>query len=304
MRAFSPGCFEKKNAWSSSGVIHLDNLKELAKKFRLHKSIPNFFRDYTTEDSLVAVLKRYVRNNAAFLSLAPVSVARARRSGGNHPQTDPAVGVVDAVSAGGTGGDSGGCGSDPPHVAGHTSSMDSASLLDGGASLGSGGMTNGMNDDANSAQPTKTTISGDSELRNPQHRTASGSFAGILSNDALHPSGAAAGGASAGQVSKASGHNSSTAALGAPHATGNLRGRRLSESSAPNRPLKPKRPTKASGTKTAGCFGLGEGRRIVTLPHITMQPAGNLAACVAASVDFLATILLERNTAGADVVIL
>ncbi|CAN0398351.1 unnamed protein product, partial [Ectocarpus sp. 8 AP-2014] len=36
------------------------------------------------------------------------------------------------------------------------------------------------------------------------------------------------------------------AALGAPHAAGNLRGRRLSESSAPNRPLKPKRPTKAS----------------------------------------------------------
>lgn len=262
MRAFSPGCFEKKNAWSSSGVIHLDNLKELAKKFRLHKSIPNFFRDYTTEDSLVAVLKRYVRNNAAFLSLATVSVARARRSGGNHPQTDPAVGAVDAIGAGGTGGGSGGSGSDPPHAAGHTSSMDSTSLLDGGASLGSGGMTNAMNDDVSSAQPTKTTISGDSELRHSQHRTASGSFAGILSNDALHPGGAAAGGASAGQNSKASGNNSSTAALGAPHPTGSLRGRRLSESSAPRRPLKPNRPTKASRTKTVGCSGVDKGDRL------------------------------------------
>eukprot|EP00903_Cladosiphon_okamuranus_P019404 g17841.t1 len=99
------GCFEKKNGWSSSGMIHLDNLKELAKKFRLHKSIPNFFRDYTTEDSLVAVLKRYVRNNAAFLSLAPSSVARARRSGGGHAHTDPAAGASGAGGVGGGGGD-------------------------------------------------------------------------------------------------------------------------------------------------------------------------------------------------------
>lgn len=66
-----------KHAWSSSGLVDLDNLKELAKKFRFYKSIPNFFRDYTTEDSLVAVLKRYVRNNAAFLSLTSSSPTRA-----------------------------------------------------------------------------------------------------------------------------------------------------------------------------------------------------------------------------------
>lgn len=219
-------------------MIHLDNLKELAKKFRLHKSIPNFFRDYTTEDSLVAVLKRYVRNNAAFLSLAPSSVARARRSGGGHPHTDPAAG---ACGAGGGGGG----GSDAPQTIGKTSSMDSVSLLDGGASLGSGGM-HGTADDASSVLPTKTTTSGDSEKNHhPQHHMAGGNFVGILSSETLAPGGAGVGGMSTGQVSRASGHNPNASA--GPHAMGNHRGRRISESSSPRRPLQPKRPTKVGG---------------------------------------------------------
>lgn len=237
---FLAGCFEKKNAWSSSGMIHLDNLKELAKKFRLHKSIPNFFRDYTTEDSLVAVLKRYVRNNAAFLSLAPSSVARARRSGGAHPHTDPAAGAGGAGGAGGGGGDA-------PQIIGtlgKTSSVDSVSLLDGGASLGSGGV-HGTADDASSVLPTKTTTSGDSENHHPQHRVAGGSFVGVLSSEALHPGGPGGGGMSTGQVSRASGHNTNASA--GPHAMGSNRGRRISESSAPRRPLQPKRPTKVGG---------------------------------------------------------
>lgn len=239
MSARFAGCFEKKNAWSSSGMIHLDNLKELAKKFRLHKSIPNFFRDYTTEDSLVAVLRRYVRNNAGFLSLAPSSVARARRSGGGHPHTDTAAG---ASGAGG-----GGCG-DAPQTVGKASSMDSASLLDGGASLGSGGVQ-GMADDASSVLPTKTLTSGDSENHHPQHHTAAGAFVGVLSPEALHPGGAGGGGMSIGQVSRTSGHN--TNASGGPHAVGSHRGGRVSENSAPHRPLQPKRPAKVGGNR---CF--------------------------------------------------
>lgn len=217
-------------------MIHLDNLKELAKKFRLHKSIPNFFRDYTTEDSLVAVLKRYVRNNATFLTLAPSSVARARRTGGAHPHTDPAAGASGAGGSGGGGGDA-------PQTLGKTSSMDSASLLDGGASLGSGGM-HGMADDASSVIPTKTTTSGDSENHHPQHHMAGGTLVGILSSETLHPGGPGGGGMSTGQVSRTSGHNTNASA--GPHAMGSHRGRRISESSAPRRPLQPKRPTKVS----------------------------------------------------------
>lgn len=217
-------------------MIHLDNLKELAKKFRLHKSIPNFFRDYTTEDSLVAVLKRYVRNNATFLTLAPSSVARARRTGGAHPHTDPAAGASGAGGSGGGGGDA-------PQTLGKTSSMDSASLLDGGASLGSGGM-HGMADDASSVIPTKTTTSGDSENHHPQHHMAGGTLFGILSSETLHPGGPGGGGMSTGQVSRTSGHNTNASA--GPHAMGSHRGRRISESSAPRRPLQPKRPTKVS----------------------------------------------------------
>lgn len=216
-------------------MIHLDNLKELAKKFRLHKSIPNFFRDYTTEDSLVAVLKRYVRNNAAFLSLAPSSIARARRSGGGHPHTDTAAG------ASGAGGGGGGGGGEAPQTIGKTSSMNSASLLDSGASLGSGGM-HGMADDMSSVLPTQTTTSGDSENHHPQHHMGAGNFVGILSSEALHPGGASGGGMSTGQISRVSGHNTN-ASVG-PHAIGSHRGLRISESSAPRRPLQPKRPTK------------------------------------------------------------
>lgn len=236
------GCFEKKNAWSSSGTIHLDNLKELAKKFRLHKSIPNFFRDYTTEDSLVAVLKRYVRNNAAFLSLAPSSVARARRSGGGHPQTDTAV-EASGVESGGGGG--GGGSSDAPQVIGKSSSIDSASLLDSGASLGSGGL-HGMADDASSVLPTKTAAFGDSDHHQPQHRMSAGTPAGIMSSEALHSGGAGASGASTGQVSRASGNNTN-ASVG-QHTKGSLRGHRPSDSSAPHRPTQPKRPAKVERT--------------------------------------------------------
>lgn len=241
---YFPGCFEKKNAWSSSGIIHLDNLKELAKKFRLHKSIPNFFRDYTTEDSLVAVLKRYVRNNAAFLSLAPSSVARARRSGGGHPQTDTAVEASGAESGGGGGGGGGGS-SDAPQAIGKSSSIDSASLLDSGASLGSGGM-HGMADDASSVLPTKTAAFGDSDHHQPQHRMPAGTPAGISSSEALHTGGAGASGASTGQVSRASGPNT-TASIG-QHTKGSLRGHRPSDSSAPRRPTQPKRPAKVGRT--------------------------------------------------------
>ena len=227
-------------------MIHLDNLKELAKKFRLHKSIPNFFRDYTTEDSLVAVLKRYVRNNAAFLSLAPSSVARARRSGGGHPHTDQAAGTSGVGGAGGGGGDA----QQTIGTIGKTSSMDSASLLDGGASLGSGG-PHGTADDASSVLPTKTTTSGDSENHHPQHHTAGGtSFVGVLSSEALHPGGPGGGGMSTGQVSRTSGHNTNASA--GPNAMGSHRGHRISESSPPRRPVQPKRPTKVGGNSYVG----------------------------------------------------
>lgn len=223
-------------------MIHLDNLKELAKKFRLHKSIPNFFRDYTTEDSLVGVLKRYVRNNAAFLSLTP-SVARARRTGGGHPNTDTAAGTAGAGGGGGGSsgnGGGGGC-SDAPHAIGKTSSLDSASFLDGDASLGSSGV-HGVLDDASSVLPTnKTTASGEADHHHSQHRTGAGPFVGIVPSE-----GAGGGGASTGQVSKGSGHINNSS--GGPPATGSLRGRRTSESSAPRRPLQPKRPTKVSKT--------------------------------------------------------
>lgn len=238
-----PGCFEKKNAWSSSGMIHLDNLKELAKKFRLHKSIPNFFRDYTTEDSLVAVLRRYVRNNAAFLSLAP-SVARARRTSGGHPNTDTAAGAAGGNS-GGSSGNGGGC-SDAPHAIAKTSSIDSASFPDGDASLGSSG-AHGNTDEASIALPTKTTASGDAEHHHSQHRMAAGNFVAVLPSE-----GAGGGGASTGQGSRISGHNNISS--GGPPAAGIFRGRKASEGSAPRRPLQPKRPIKVSRAGYCFCF--------------------------------------------------
>lgn len=216
-------------------MVHLDNLKELAKKFRLHKSIPNFFRDYTTEDSLVAVLKRYVRNNAAFLSAAPSSVATARRSGGGQQHAENTAASAAGAGAGGNAG----IPSDASQAIGKTSSIDSASHLDGGASLGSSGMMHGMSDDAISIQPSKTALLGDPEHHNTQHRTVAGGFVGILSTDAPHPGGAGGAGGSMSQNSRAVGMNT-TAACGC--------GSRVSEISAPRRPSEPKRPTKVRKT--------------------------------------------------------
>lgn len=218
------GCFEKKNARLSTGMVHLDNLKELAKRFRLHKSIPNFFRDYTTEDSLVAVLKRYVRNNAAFLSLAP-SVARARRAA--PPQTD----TGGATSAGG---------GDAPHAAAQSSSVDTSSL-DGVGTTGSGGVHVVARDDSSNASLAEITATTAGEgSQHPQHTVGvarGNTHAGVLSSDILHPGGT--GGASTGQVSRATGFASSSG----PHTTVSGRGRRSSVVT-PRRPLHPKRPAK------------------------------------------------------------
>lgn len=144
-------------------MVHLENLKELAKRFRLHKSIPNFFRDYTTEDSLVAVLKRYVRNNAAFLSVAP-SVARARRAA--HPQAD--------TGGGGAGGSSVAGGTDPPLAAGQISSVDSSSLLDGTGTVASNGVHVAARDDASGASVADicTATAGGDGPQHAQHRPA------------------------------------------------------------------------------------------------------------------------------------
>ena len=207
------GCFQKKSTWSSPGAVHLDNLKELAKRFRLHKSIPNFFRDYTTEDSLVAVLKRYVRNNAAFLSLTP-SVASARRAG--HPQTD-------------TGGMVGADGGDGQHAIRKASSIDSASLLEGGGNTASGSLTN--------------TAAGDGEHPHRTTGAAGGNaYTRVLSSEALQPDGAGRG--AIGHTSRAPGIASS----GVPHTTRAGRGRRTS-SSQPRRVLQPKRPTKVRAVR-------------------------------------------------------
>lgn len=188
------GCFEKKNARSSSDMVHLDNLKELAKRFRLHKSIPNFFRDYTTEDSLVAVLKRYVRNNAAFLSLTP-SVARARRAA--HPQTD-AGGGVSAVGGG-----------DAPYAIGQAVSVDNSSVLDGGGTTNSGGVHGVTRDDSSSVSLAEMTAISGGEGGQHTQRTGGAAIAygGVLSTEAVPQSGG--GGGSSGQVSKGSGFTSS-----------------------------------------------------------------------------------------------
>lgn len=216
----SPGCFEKNKAWSSSGMVHLDNLKELAKRFRLHKSIPNFFRDYTTEDSLVAVLKRYVRNNAAFLSLAP-SVAR------KETQRGPPGG---GGGGGGGGGACSGGGGDALHTVGPTTSLDSTSILDSSGTTTSGGMHAIGRDDISSsvslAEMTSSTAAGAG--------VGGGTYAGVLtSSDAIH----LGTGGSTGQVSK----GSVLASSNAPY-TGH-RGRRNS-AGIPRRPLHPRRPTK------------------------------------------------------------
>jgi hypothetical protein len=59
------GCFSKQ---SGDGSINFEELKELVKKFRLHKQSANFWRDYTTDEALIAVLKRHIRNNPVTLS--------------------------------------------------------------------------------------------------------------------------------------------------------------------------------------------------------------------------------------------
>lgn len=221
------GCFQKKNTWSSPGTVHLDNLKELAKRFRLHKSIPNFFRDYTTEDSLVAVLKRYVRNNAAFLSLTP-SVASARRAG--HPQTDTGGG------GGMTGTDSG----DGQHAIRNASSIDSASLLEGGGSTASGSLTTAA-------------AAGDGEHTHRATGVGGGNaYTRVLSSEALQPGGAGSG--AIGHTSRAA---PGLAASGVPHTTRAGRGRRTS-SSQPRRVLQPKRPTKvrARSARVSACAPL------------------------------------------------
>lgn len=191
-------------------MVHLDNLKELAKRFRLHKSIPNFFRDYTTEDSLVAVLKRYVRNNAAFLSLAP-SVARAGRSA---PQIDTGTG------ASGTGAASG---ADVPHTVGLVASMDgSNSLQDGGGTTSSGAITK---DDS-----TIVSLADNNIISGP-----AGNHGGILSSDGVtNVGGAGQGGGLTCQRSKESGLVT----------LGSTKGKISSAGMLPRRPLQPKRQAK------------------------------------------------------------
>lgn len=207
---FIAGCFQKKTSYSSPGTVHLDNLKELAKRFRLHKSIPNFFRDYTTEDSLVAVLKRYVRNNAAFLSLTP-SVARAARRAG-HPQTEAGGGMTAAD------------GGDGQHAIRNASLIDSASLVEGGASTASGSL----------AAPAP----GDGDHTHRATGAAGGNaYTRVLSTEALQPG--VAGGGGTGHTSKAPGFGPP----GVSHSTRGGRGRRGS-ASQPRRVLQPKRPPK------------------------------------------------------------
>lgn len=205
-------------------MVHLDNLKELAKNFRLHKSIPNFFRDYTTEDSLVAVLKRYVRNNGAFLSVAP-SVARARRAA--HPQADNSGGF-------------GGGGGDASHAVGQTTSMENNSVLDG--AIVSGGMHAGVLEEFSSQFPADiTTSSGDGGQHAQRLTTAGGGsiHTGVSSTEIFHFGGTAGGSVS--QIS--AGKGSWVASANTLHAMGNGRGSRIG-GNAPRRPLQPKRLTK------------------------------------------------------------
>lgn len=150
-----------------------------------------------------------MRNNAAFLSLTP-SVASARRAG-THPQTD-------------TGGMAGVDGGDGQHAIRNASSIDSASLLEGGGSTASVSLT--------------ATAAGDGE--HPHRATGAvggNAYTRVLSSEALQSGGA--GSAAIGHTSRAPGVGSS----GVPHTARAGRGRRTS-SSQPRRVLQPKRPTK------------------------------------------------------------
>jgi hypothetical protein len=79
-----PECVAQRDAWlwqlqekedreslrpyitrSRTAPIELEGLKDLARRLRLHKSIPGFWREHSTEEELIRILKRHVR--AAYL---------------------------------------------------------------------------------------------------------------------------------------------------------------------------------------------------------------------------------------------
>lgn len=220
------GCFEKKNAWSSAEVVHVDNLKELAKRFRLHKSIPNFFRDYTTEDSLVTVLKRYVRNNAAFLSEAP-SVAKGRRVENSQTDVDGAATVS---------------GGDVSNIVTYTmSSMDGTfSSTERRVATNSGDTRVRARDDSNAGvlvpEITYGTV-GDSRYSQRACGVSVGRYGGVLSSDVTQSSGT--GSSSAAQVLKGATFAPSSTM---PSSAGGRYSRGIS--GVPRRPMQPKRSAK------------------------------------------------------------
>lgn len=223
------GCFEKNSAWTSPGIVHLDNLKELAKKFRLHKSVPNFFRDYTTEDSLVAVLKRYVRNNAAFLSLTP-SVAGARRNA--HPLTDTgASGAITTTAGGGANGD-------VPHVVGPApSTLDGSCQPEGGGATALGAVRDDSTPGISLAEMTSSTTGDGGHHHSRVTGGGSGNYGGVLKSD-VGDSGSSTG--TSGQRSKDAGNF----ANGGPLAGTNKGSIGRVGSAVPRRPPHPKRQFK------------------------------------------------------------
>lgn len=220
-RFYSAGCFEKKNAWSSAGIVHVDNLKELAKRLRLHKSIPNFFRDYTTEDSLVAVLKRYVRNNAAFLSEVP-SVAKGRRV--ENSQTD-ANGAA-TVSRG-----------DVPNA--YIMSMDSTfSSMERRVATNSGDARCTARDDSDVLAPEIACATvGDSRYSQRTCGVSVGRYGGVLSSNVVQAGGT--GGSSTAQVLKGAAFATSGTM---PSSAGGRCPRGIT--GVPRRPMQPKRSAK------------------------------------------------------------
>lgn len=223
---YHAGCFETKNAWSSAEIVHVDNLKELAKRFRLHKSIPNFFRDYTTEDSLVNVLKRYVRNNAAFLSETP-SVARGRRVDNSQTDLDGATTVS---------------GGDVSNVVTYTvSSMDGAfSSTERRVATNSSDTRVRARDDASAGalvpEITCATV-GDSRYSQRACGVSVGRYGGVLSSDIIQPGGT--GSSSAAQALK----GATFAPLGTMSSSPSGRYSR-GISGVPRRPMQPKRSAK------------------------------------------------------------
>ena len=206
-------------------MVHLDNLKELAKIFRLHKSIPNFFRDYTTEDSLVAVLKRYVRNNAAFLSATPCEARTPRAA---NPQT----GIGDTTVANG---------GDVSYMIGHKQPMDSTFLpLEGGGVSNSGSVRVAVRDDSSGVSIAELTgtSTGDGAHQSQRVCRVDSTHAGVMSSDFANACGT--GNAStSGPVSKGSGF----APPGTTHATAGEHCQQPSNGE-PRRPTQPKPRTK------------------------------------------------------------